>query len=196
MADTKNIILKEAFKLFLSKNFEKVTVVDLENAIGMSRGAIFYYTKNKNILFKEVVDKYILSAQSLENKMDVSPGLSLLTYIYAYVDGVTKTMNYLKELTGNTSEAYYGLITQAIRYYPGFKDKLVEIFDKDYDVWIKIVDAAFQNGEIKENIDVKITALKFRCAYLGLAYEMSLKTGLDSNSLLSLLLSIYGDIKK
>ena len=196
MTDTKDILLKEAFKLFLGKNYEKVTVVDLENAIGMSRGAIFYYTKNKDILFREVVDRYILSAQSLENKVYISPDSSLLEFIHAYVDGVEKTMNHLKELTGNTSGEYYGLITQAIRYYPGFKEKLVEMFDKDYDAWVKIIDAASQNGEIKENIDIKITALKFRCAYLGLAYEMSHKAGLDSNTLLYLLLSIYNDIKK
>ena len=41
--NSRDLILKEAFKLFLQKNVEKVTVPDLEKATGVQRGAIFYH---------------------------------------------------------------------------------------------------------------------------------------------------------
>ena len=37
----------EAFKLFLSKPFEAVSIADIEEASGMTRGAITYDAKEK-----------------------------------------------------------------------------------------------------------------------------------------------------
>ncbi|MFT0573948.1 TetR/AcrR family transcriptional regulator [Bacteroides thetaiotaomicron] len=56
--NSRDLILKEAFKLFLQKNVEKVTVPDLEKATGVQRGAIFYHFKDKEALFVEVIDQY------------------------------------------------------------------------------------------------------------------------------------------
>jgi len=43
--DTRTLdkILWECFKLFLHKGYKEVTIPDIENAIGMTRGAVFYY---------------------------------------------------------------------------------------------------------------------------------------------------------
>lgn len=43
--NSRNLILKEAFKLFLQKNVEKVTVPELERVTKLQRGAIFYHSK-------------------------------------------------------------------------------------------------------------------------------------------------------
>lgn len=39
---TKDKLLIEAFKLFTSKPYDRVTFADLEQATGLSRGAILY----------------------------------------------------------------------------------------------------------------------------------------------------------
>lgn len=39
--NSRELILKEAFKLFLQKNVEKVTVPELERVTKLQRGAIF-----------------------------------------------------------------------------------------------------------------------------------------------------------
>lgn len=72
MKETEDKILFGAFKLFLTKNFEKVTIADLERALELSRGAIFYYMKNKEELFRRVVDKYILSPHNIETNLLLS----------------------------------------------------------------------------------------------------------------------------
>ena len=45
--DKTDYILQEAFKLFLSKEYVNVTTGDLEEATGITRGSIYYRTKNK-----------------------------------------------------------------------------------------------------------------------------------------------------
>lgn len=48
---TKDKLLIEAFKLFTSKPYDRVTFADLEQATGLSRGAILYHIKTKENLF-------------------------------------------------------------------------------------------------------------------------------------------------
>lgn len=45
--NSRELILKEAFKLFLQKNVEKVTVPELERVTKLQRGAIFYHLRIK-----------------------------------------------------------------------------------------------------------------------------------------------------
>ena len=61
MKTNKAEIYKNAFRLFLQDNYEKVTVVKLEKAIGLSCRGIYHHTKDKLGLFKAVVDTYILN---------------------------------------------------------------------------------------------------------------------------------------
>ena len=56
--NSRELILKEAFKLFLQRNVEKVTVPELERVTKLRRGAIFYHFKDKETIFKEVIAKY------------------------------------------------------------------------------------------------------------------------------------------
>lgn len=50
---SKDLILKEAFKLFLQKNVEKVTVPELERVTKLQRGAIFITLKIKKLYSKK-----------------------------------------------------------------------------------------------------------------------------------------------
>lgn len=66
----KELLYRTAFKMFLTRHFESVTISDIENATGMTRGAITYYAKNKMGLFKAVVKHYIIDKQNINYKFD------------------------------------------------------------------------------------------------------------------------------
>ena len=53
-------ILKPAFKLFLTYNYEAVTTTKLEEETGLTRGAIFFKHKTKEALFMGHRTKRIL----------------------------------------------------------------------------------------------------------------------------------------
>ena len=63
--NSRELILKEAFKLFLQKNVEKVTVPELERVTKLQRGAIFYHFKDKSAIFEEVVERYFFSSLNI-----------------------------------------------------------------------------------------------------------------------------------
>ena len=111
----KEQLYHEAFKLFLSKPFEAVSIADIENASGMTRGAITYYAKDKLGLFYSVVKYYLVDTQNLKQKITQTEFDSLKDFIEAYVNGCQETMNRFNDVgknVQNASRAYISLILQ------------------------------------------------------------------------------------
>ena len=51
MKFTKEIILEEAFKLFLKKGYSEVSISVVQKELGIGRATLYYYFKNKEDLF-------------------------------------------------------------------------------------------------------------------------------------------------
>lgn len=196
MKDSQDRILLGAFKLFLENNYEKVSTPTLEQEIGLTRGSIFYKVRNKEGLFKAVIDRYILHTQASENKLSNIVDTSLKNFIDLYLERVDSTMQGIMSLQiRNVHRAYFNLIYQALQYYPGFDTKIVKVFNDDLLFWKKIIEGALKNREIKSSCDIELTAMKFRYIYSGLSFEQSLMTGLNLNELRNLYYSYYNEIK-
>ncbi len=55
-----------AFNLFAAYSYPDVSYSLLEKATGISRGSMVYYFKNKEGIFRAVIEKYILDMTSNE----------------------------------------------------------------------------------------------------------------------------------
>ena len=51
---TYDTILWECFKLFFHYGYKEVSFTDIEKAVGLTRGAIYYYFKEKNHYFRQL----------------------------------------------------------------------------------------------------------------------------------------------
>lgn len=192
---TKERIIEEAFKLFLSNNFEKVSISDLEQAVGKTRGAIFYFFKNKEEIFNEVIETYIIKAQNPLQKFDTSGELSLEQFIGRYINGINATMSKMLSLSVvNIYKHYFSLYLQASRIYPDFSAIMARNSVAETDLWEKAINRAIQTKEIKK-IDTKRYAILFRSCFLGLAFDRCLSYGLNTDELHAIYLDIYNQIK-
>ncbi len=184
MKDTKEKILIGAFKLFLEYNYEKVTVNDMEDVIGMTRGAIFYHCKNKEELFKQVIDRFIIDTQRLKNKVDINNINTFEEFITGYLTGVKLTMERMKSLeVSNIYKGYFSLISQAGIHYPDFKNKLEVIINEEYNTWEQMILKAKEKGELKCDVETRNIIIMFRSSFLGLSFEQSQFLGLDVKAL-------------
>lgn len=52
-------VLRESFKLFLSKGYDAVSITYIERAAKVTRGAIFHHCNNKEDLFKHIAEQFI-----------------------------------------------------------------------------------------------------------------------------------------
>jgi len=193
--DTKDRILEEAFRLFMTKGYEGTSIKDIEIAIEKTRGAIFYFFKTKQEVFQEVVDKYILNMQFVHSKLDFEENMSLKEFIYLYIDGINRTMSKMLSLSiVNIYKSYFTLYLEAARHYPNFSEIATQISMEEIHVWEVIIRGAIKAKEISV-IDVHAYALLFRSAFLGLSFERCLLYGLNPEELLNIYMSIYETIR-
>lgn len=195
--ETINNILAGAFKLLLLQDLAHITVRDIEAATNYTRGSLFYHFHSKEDIFMAVVDKYYFETQYIKNKMSIDPSSSVLEFLYRYIDGVRRTMSHLKHITQlDKTSSYLGFIIQASRYYPNFRSKAALLIEDEIRVWKYIVKQGVINKELREDINIPLTIMKFRYAFTGMSFEMSyIDNGLDVNKLENIFFSIYRDIQ-
>ncbi|WP_159523787.1 TetR/AcrR family transcriptional regulator [Sunxiuqinia indica] len=192
---TKDRIIEEAFKLFLNNNFEKVSISDMEQAVGKTRGAIFYFFKNKEELFNEVIDRYIIDTQNPHHKFEFSEDISLEQFIYQYIKGINTAMSKMLSLSViNIYKQYFSLYIQASRIYPNFSEIMTQNSINETKLWEKTIERAIKNKEIRK-VDTRRYAILFRSCFLGLAFDRCLSHGLNTDELLGIYLDIYHQLK-
>lgn len=184
----------EAFKLFLSKPFEAVSIADIEEASGMTRGAITYYAKDKIGLFYSVVKHYFVDTQNLKQRIVKSEFGSLKDFIEAYVDGCQETMNRFSDVdktVQNASRAYATLVLQICKYFPDLHSQYLENRNQEIIIWIGVLQRAIENKEIRSDIDIMNTARNFMNLFYGQSYLDSLSMGLNTVELKMQLMNLY-----
>ena len=193
---TKERIIEEAFKLFLTHNFEKVSITDLEQAVGKTRGAIFYFFKNKEEIFNAVIDTYMIKTQNPSEKFNFDEDISLEQFIYLYINGINTTMSKMLSLSVvNIYKGYFTLYLQASRIYPNFAEIMTQNSVEEINLWERVISRAVQSKEIKQ-VNTKHYATLFRSCFLGLAFDRCLFYGLNTEELLVLYQNIYNQIKQ
>ena len=206
--DTKDLIFKTAFQLFISKPYESVTVRDLEKYTEMTRGAVFYYAENKQKLFAEVMKNYFLTIQSPFTKFGhdiLTQDMPLLQFINHFIECTAKVIETLAsygsiELKGKSKKAnaerfYLSLVLTGGYYMKKFDKTMQEILEIDKQIWSHFLQKAINNGEIRPNIDVKLIGELFICTYRGKAFIDAQRNGLNLKELKNLFLGIYNFIK-
>lgn len=190
----KEQLYQKAFKLFLLKPFEAVSITDIEDASGMTRGAITYYAKDKKGLFYSVVKHYLVDTQNLKHKITQAEYGSLKEFIEAYVNGCQETMDRLNNVINNVqnaSRAYMSLILQISKYFPDLHAQYLENRNQEVILWIGVLQKAIENKEIRSDIDIINTARNFMNVFYGQSYIDSLSMGLNTVELRMQMMNIY-----
>lgn len=167
---SRDIIVKEAFKLFLQKNVEKVTVPELEQATKLCRGAIFYHFKDKEAIFTEVIETYFFSPLNIFYPLCPEQADSLEMYWKKRRNHMEHILIWFKEerISFNPYSAFFHLAEQADLYIPSFKERMRELLATDRLYWKQAVqsDALIRKKMINSD---EIGAV-YRATYIGQCY--------------------------
>ena len=88
--DLKNIIIKEASKLFISQGYTKTTIRQIAEICNLGRGHLYYYFKKKEdivlFLYKDLIEKiYSYISKSSNESLDPLLSYAITQYIYIKV---------------------------------------------------------------------------------------------------------------
>lgn len=193
----KESILKEAFRLFLLKPYDKVTYDDLMASAGVSRGAILHHFPVKQELFNQVIDLYLFHNNSVFDFFNEKIGMSFISFIHIYCDWIESERRMFKELDiENFNRALVNITIQAFYLYPNMREKTEEFDEKEVDTWSYILKKGIESGELRKDIDIRFIARSIQNIYYGTSYAGLAKIeGIDTKLLKEQLLGIYNMIK-
>lgn len=77
----KNEILDEAEKLFFAKGYEKTTINDVLSAVGISKGALYYYFDSKEAILDALVERRIAIGVTAAESIAADKSLTVLQRI-------------------------------------------------------------------------------------------------------------------
>ena len=195
MDNTKDFIIEEAFKLFLNRSYEAVSISDISNAIGLTKGALYHHFKNKEELFKSVVDKYLFTPETFADIKTIS----LLEYITLCTFQAEKTIRKLFSFTMIfTPINYMSMFADAFRHYPGYAEKKGVFFSHEIEKTKIVLENAIESGEIRSDLNPILIATNLFSINMGLAGNLVRNNSVDDaiNLLKEQNLEFYKLLKK
>jgi AcrR family transcriptional regulator len=197
--DSKDKILHVAFSLFIHKGYRDVSLREIVDEVGLTKGAFYHYFKGKEQLFTEVVDHFFLGMS--DAIYEQLPKTHLKTFMTKYVEKLLEQIYHISKdalKKGDTLPlSYYYLAFDALRILPDFDTKIHEVFHREEKAWIEVIDQAKASGEIVRSIDSRHLAILFISAIDGLGMHLILENRLNqlSEEIISVWTSLYKLIK-
>ena len=198
----KRELFRVAFKMFILKSFDGVSIPDIEKATGFTRGTIFHYADTKLDLFRQVVEYYVLERQDIDRKIQVADDCTLRLFIDTYVKGVEQTMETLHEIIGmdvpmrDCSRAYLNMTSQVSVLLPEVHKAFLNAMAKEERLWMEVIARGVENGELRSDVQPAILAKIMMSLFYGRAFQDSLINGMDPKLLKEEMLAVYEMVKK
>jgi AcrR family transcriptional regulator len=176
MDNTKEFITQEAFKLFLNHSYEAVSINDISKAIGFTKGALYHHFKNKEELFKSVIDRYLFTHEVIA---DID-SISLSEYIELSMAQAEKIIRSLFSCSlVFTPINYMSLFTDAFRHYPGYAEAKEIFITSEIEKTRLVLVNAIKSGEIRGDINPSVIATNFFSINMGLAGNLVRNNSID-----------------
>lgn len=164
MSDTKEYIIDQAYKLFLAKSYEAVSISDISESIGLTKGALYHHFVNKEDLFRAVIDKYM----KVIGLVDIKESSTLAEFINLEISHLKKIVYTISIDESFAPVNYVSFLIDAIRHYPGFVEEY-EMFFTDVIGKLKIIlTNGINNGEVRQDINVDLVALNIFSTTVGI----------------------------
>ncbi|HII84040.1 MAG TPA: TetR/AcrR family transcriptional regulator [Methanobacterium subterraneum] len=166
----RNDIIKVSRKLFADKDFDKVSMEDIAKEVGLGKGTLYLYFKNKESLYFAVVLKGIRIWAEIvkeEVKEDYSGLNRLISYGNANMMFSNKYPDYFRLLYSPTSikkQFDMGKMTSSEEF-----QEVRELFKEIMSIGIDSIQKGIDEGEIRPDVDPTEATILLSVIYNGKA---------------------------
>ena len=171
---TKETILEASFKLFLAKGYRGSSMPDIERATKITRGAIFHHFINKEDIFKQSADYFVLSFLEEVNYGEeyLSSSTPLKAFMGKCLEVIEARMKtFVQKTNVEITPASFMSFTLYLRdHYEGWQEKALEYEKRKIDAWEKAINLAKEKNEINPDTNEALLASTFHNLYMGLSY--------------------------
>ncbi|MBS1651597.1 MAG: TetR/AcrR family transcriptional regulator [Bacteroidetes bacterium] len=170
MNDSRERILSKSLNLFIEKGFKEVTMQEIVQKTGLSKGAFYHYFNSKEQVFEEVINHYY--TELITPNYYAFSKKSLKDFCADFLKEKKNRVDASKIKNSNKEKAitlhHYFLMFDAIKMLPAFKKLREELQKKELAIWTNIIAVAKKNKEIKSTSSNKDIAKLFIYASKGI----------------------------
>ena len=162
MKDRKEFIIRKAMELYALKGYQNVSITDLQFALDMGRGTLYYYFHNQDELFLTCMEKYFLEPkQRALNSVPEDAGIErMIAAITDYLHCLEEALMTFDNKTINTSNVN-DLMFTAYSKFPSLHRKAQRLALKELELWRKAIYADQRAGLVRRDIDREQIAMMF-----------------------------------
>jgi TetR/AcrR family transcriptional repressor of nem operon len=178
MTESRAHILQVSLKLFLQKNFKEVTMKEIVEKTGLSKGAFYHYFESKEKLFYEIIDHFFSAI--LEYDFSTLPQDSLFNFYHSYADQMnTLRFQFLANEKGQGEDFinlnFFALLFDAFKLFPEFRSDMEAYHRKERNSWVRIISKARASGEIRSPLTDEQIAQIFMFTSDGLTMNLTME---------------------
>ena len=162
MKDRKEQIIAKAMELYALKGYRNVSITDLQFALDMGRGTLYYYFKDQDELFLTCMEKYFLEPkQRALNSVPENVGIDrMIDTMNSYLESLEEALMTFDNKSINTCNVN-DLMFTAYSLFPSLHNKAKRLALKELDLWRKAIYHDQRAGLIRDDIDREQIALMF-----------------------------------
>lgn len=162
MKDRREYIIRKAMELYAVYGYRNVTITDLQNALDMGRGSVYYYFKDQDELFLTCMERYFLEPKqrALSSIPEDASIDQMIAGMQMYLNSLEEALMTFNIKTINTSNVN-DLMFTAYRLFPALHRKAQRLALKELELWRKAIYHDQRAGLIRRDIDREQVALMF-----------------------------------
>jgi AcrR family transcriptional regulator len=160
--DRKDKILLKALELYMIEGYANVSITDLQSALDMGRGTLYYYFKDKDELFQEVVDTFLIKPKqrAFDRVRDTVTIPEMIDTLLYYLNQLQEFYNQVENKNINTSNVVTVMYTAYSRF-PDLYKKARRLYEQELNLWIQAIKNSMRKGELRGDVSIETTAHMF-----------------------------------
>ena len=160
--DRRDKILLKALELYMVEGYANVSITDLQSALDMGRGTLYYYFKDKDELFQEVVDMFLIKPKhrALDRVRETATIPDMIDAMLYYLNQLQEFYNQVENKNINTSNVVTVMYTAYSRFPELFK-KARRLYEHEVSLWMQAIKNSMRAGEVRGDVSIETTAHMF-----------------------------------
>ena len=160
--DRRDKILLKALELYMIEGYANVSITDLQSALDMGRGTLYYYFKDKEELFQEVVNMFLIKPKerSLERVKENVTIPEMIEAMMYYLNQLQEFYNQVENKNINTSNVVTVMYTAYSRF-PELYKKARRMYERELNLWVLAIKNSMRAGEVRGDVPIETTAHMF-----------------------------------
>lgn len=159
--DRKELIIYKALELYLINGYENVSITDLQSALDMGRGTMYYHFKNKDEIYVEIVNRFYLrpKQEMLRLKEDIRVP-DMIEALLRYFRFLEESLMELEQRNINTSNVIM-LLYSAYHRFPELYRRAHRLYATEQSMWLRAIRNSMIDGDVRRDLPLEETAALF-----------------------------------